>query len=52
MCFRFWNKEIELPSKNDMLQDTEIQMQKQWDRGFTVRKAHSFGDDQVSALNI
>lgn len=36
-----------MPSKDDMLADTKEQMQHQWDKGFSVRNAHSFDDNQV-----
>lgn len=36
------------PSKEQMKQDTSIEMQNRWDRGYKKRQAHMMGTDQVS----
>lgn len=36
-----------MPSQPDMLADTEKEMQKQWDKGNEMKKAHLLGVDQV-----
>lgn len=51
-CLKFWNKDKEMPSREEMLEDAEIQMQKQWDKDKSLRKAHLLGVDQVGLHNI
>lgn len=49
LCLKYWTNALEMPSKDDMLKDTDIQMKKQWDKGNSKREAHLLGPDQVEA---
>lgn len=46
LCFRFWNKEVSMPSKQEMLLDTNHEIELQWTR-LNNRRAHLLGDRQV-----
>lgn len=35
-----------MPSKAEMIRDTEEDMQKRWDKGYKKRQAHMMGSDQ------
>lgn len=43
-CLKFLTGGKSLPSREDMLKDTEREMTERWQRGLSLRKAHSFGD--------
>lgn len=43
---RFICGEKKMPSKREMLADTECEMQKRWDKGYKKRQAHMMGEDQ------
>lgn len=47
LCLKFWTNELKMPSKSEMLADTEVQMKKQWDKNEPKRRAHLLGSDQV-----
>lgn len=44
---KFFSGKKPMPSKKEMLRDTEIEMQKRWDKGYKKRQAHMMGKDQV-----
>lgn len=43
---RFMCGEKKMPTKQEMLADTEREMQKRWDKGYKKRQAHMMGEDQ------
>lgn len=47
LCFRYWNNEIPMPSREEMLADTKLEMQKQQSKSEQLRKSHLLGVDQV-----
>lgn len=42
-CLTFMTRRKELPSKEEMLQDTEREMNERWTRGVSKRNAHTMG---------
>lgn len=40
-----------MPSKEDMIRDTEKDMKKRWDKGYKKRQAHMMGSDQIQYYN-
>lgn len=44
----FWKGNKELPSKEEMLEDTEKEMQRRFAKGYKKRQAHMMGEEQVS----
>lgn len=43
---KFLSGAKELPSKEDMLRETEEEMQERWDKGYKKRQAHMMGPEQ------
>lgn len=46
-CVKFLSGQKAMPSKEVMTSDTEVEMQKRWDKGYKKRQAHMMGTDQV-----
>lgn len=44
---KFLSGKKPMPSKEEMLSNTEMEMQKRWDKGYKKRQAHLMGEDQV-----
>lgn len=44
---KFFSGKKAWPTKEKMLHDTEVDMQKRWDKGYKRRQAHMMGPDQV-----
>lgn len=44
---KFLSGKKKLPSKAEMLKDTEEEMAKRWAKGYKKRQAHLMGPDQV-----
>lgn len=51
-CMKFLTKEKELPSRKEMLQDTDEEMEKRWAKGYKKRQAHMMGPVQVSYFTV
>ncbi|XP_075155555.1 flavin-containing monooxygenase 1 [Haematobia irritans] len=47
----YWKGNKEFPSKQEMLHDTRMQMDKRFARGFKKRQAHMMGEDQIDYYN-
>lgn len=45
---RYFSKELQLPTKEEMLKDTNDEMEKRWAQGYKKRQAHMMGQHQVS----
>lgn len=45
-CIKFLTKQKELPSKEEMLRETNEEMEKRWAKGYKKRQAHMMGPDQ------
>lgn len=46
-CFSFWNGQKILPSKEEMLEETRVDIAYQWARGISKQRAHLLKDQQV-----
>lgn len=44
---KYFSKQKQLPSKADMLKDTNDEMEKRWAQGYKKRQAHMMGPFQV-----
>lgn len=44
---KFFSKQKELPSKKEMLRETNEEMEKRWAQGYKKRQAHMMGPAQV-----
>lgn len=47
-CMKFLTREKELPSREEMLRETNDEMEKRWAKGYKKRQAHMMGPVQVS----
>lgn len=45
-CLKFMTEQKTLPSRNEMLEDTENEMNERWRKGYPKNKAHYMGPDQ------
>lgn len=50
-CMKFLSGQKQLPSKKEMLRETEEEMEKRWAKGYKKRQAHLMGPDQVKKEN-
>ncbi|XP_055387388.1 senecionine N-oxygenase-like [Condylostylus longicornis] len=48
---KFFSGQKELPSKKEMLEDTEKEMNERWSRGYKKRQAHMMGAEQINYYN-
>lgn len=49
LCLKYWDRLKAMPSRERMLEDCQAEMQKQWDKDESLRKAHLLGVDQVKS---
>lgn len=49
---KFFSKQKQLPSKKEMLEDTNNEMEKRWAQGYKKRQAHMMGPAQVCNFKI
>ncbi|XP_061391053.1 senecionine N-oxygenase-like [Musca vetustissima] len=47
----FWKGRKELPSREEMLQDTEQEMERRFAKGYKKRQAHMMGEEQIHYYN-
>lgn len=47
-CLKFWSGEKQMPTKDEMLEDTRREMDKQKAKNISKRHFHLLGTDQVS----
>lgn len=47
---KFLSGQKALPSKKEMIQDTEDEMKSRWEKGYKKRQAHLMGSNQVSGI--
>lgn len=48
LCLKFWNGDIELPTKEQMLEEFRVETERRIEKGNDIRKSHLLGEDQVS----
>lgn len=51
LCLKYWSREIDQPSKTQMLDELMIEYEKQSKKGFESRKCHLYIDDMVSFVS-
>lgn len=47
-CLQYFTGKVPLPSREEMLADTQRDMKMRWERGFKTKQAHMLGDLQVN----
>lgn len=50
MCLKFWNGDIKLPTKKQMLDEFNDEKQRRIEKGNGIRQSHLLGVDQVSIV--
>lgn len=48
---KFFSKQLKLPSKKEMLKDTNDEMENRWKQGLKKRQAHMMGPVQVCSFH-
>lgn len=52
LCLKYWSGQIELPPKEQMIQDFHIESERRKEQGKSIRQSHLLNMDQVRYIYL